>query len=284
MDNHSGRTIDASTRPADIHPTHGATSIPSPLLSKSLSPKGTLYPIPNIPLTNLVKLKHAGDIEGMWAIDSRMKIPEDALQLHSVNYIGTELHRENVDLYSEKGGIIAKIYLLPGGLFIANKVVTIRMETNCCQQHGGGVRLVVVSSPALGFLLVRSIDPPRPQLDAWNRDQGKLAMKFRRSRPPVDIKCSTRFGDVTVALPRSFRGSISLNGSATRESVFEYSAAIKEQLSITTAVDAEHRGFIGSPGKVKITKDQLEVDCIGRIYVCYDYEEIGLPDSDAKVV
>lgn len=59
---------------------------------------------------------------------------------------------------------------------------------------------------------------------------------------------------------------------------FEYSAAVKEQLSITTADDDEHRGFIGSP--IKGAKDRLEVDCQGRIHVCYEYEEVGAPDDE----
>lgn len=73
-----------------------------------------------------------------------MKIPSNALLLQN-NYITAGQPRANVDLRSESGGIVAKIYILPCFSFLNKKTVTIRLRAAHWYENPGDARLIVVS-------------------------------------------------------------------------------------------------------------------------------------------
>lgn len=150
MYNLLGRTLPRTSSAVGIPADHDAApALSLPLLTTIMtSPSpvvhtNTLYPLPSIQPTNKLYLRSVEQIEGTWVIDSGMRIPRSVLNLTNKEHTGA---RTNVQLNSQGGGIIAKLYIVPissplSFLGFGMKAVTIRADSS----QGGDIRLIIVS-------------------------------------------------------------------------------------------------------------------------------------------
>ncbi|KAJ7181975.1 hypothetical protein C8R46DRAFT_1186849 [Mycena filopes] len=169
-----------------------------------LPPQAQPLTVPNtVKPTNFLSLSRGNQsIKGIYVIDPRIKIPQSLLPPLAADE--TESTRRNVFLHTSNGSIDVALFVVGDG------------------DHKQKVNMLLKSSN--GYIVA------------------KLHTAASAARPPVKLRVQSSNGSVTIHVPRSFRGPVTLrtsNGST------RLSDAVAAALTTFTEAKGTRRCFIG---------------------------------------
>ncbi|KAJ7895467.1 hypothetical protein B0H14DRAFT_2680552 [Mycena olivaceomarginata] len=180
---------------------------PSPS-SSSLPP--TPVPPPSVKPTNFLSLSRGnGSIKGTYVIDPRLKIPAPMLPPLAADE--TEATRRNVFLHTSNGSMDVDLFVVGGDA-----------EGGRRQNLQKRVNLSLKSSN--GSTVARLHAGPAP------------------FRTPIHFRAHSSNGPITLHIPRSFRGPLTIR---TRNGSVRFSDALKAELTTFSEADKTRRCFVG---------------------------------------
>ncbi|KAL0576452.1 hypothetical protein V5O48_005527 [Marasmius crinis-equi] len=215
------------------------------------SPPPPYAPIENVPAqedaipgnvkpTNFVSVHQKdGAVRGIYAIDPRIRIPDQFLAPLETEETEIPVLRRNFQVLSRNGSIDLQVYVMPN------------------------------SKPF--------DDRKRVTMDVSSKN-GSVTTKVRRtgsSNPPFALRCHSHNGAVYIGIPRSFRGSLTLS---TRDGAVRLSEEVRGQVTVINDIDGVKRFYIGSLNERddgEENEDEVVVDGRnGSIRVAYSDEVV----------
>jgi len=236
-----------------VNPSPDADSDPPPGYSEfyeaqAASSTAAQYPPapPNTKPSNFIRiLQPNSKIKGSWTIDPALRIPTAFLPPLAPNE--TEATRQNLNLESRNGTVDADVYIIP---------------TREADQKPSNQRVTMHTSSTNGSVTTMVHD--------------MIASGPEKTRLPLLISTGSTNGRVSVYLPRSFHGFVSVE---LRNGSLRYSRDVQELLTPLSEVNRTQRAFIGhfDPSELENdtewTGDELIVRANnGNVRVSFDDE------------
>ena len=181
--------------------------------------------------TNHLRVENDGGTEGQYFIDVSMPpAPQPAVS-----------GPENVLLHTRNGTVSADIWVTGNNALMR---VSMKFRSDNGDVYVKLVRLLSASSK------IYSQYQKKPQHDVFSRNE---------PRPSLHLDLSSHYGDISLSLPRGFRGPMKVHTVTTHDRI-AFSPAFTERMALLSDVDGVRVYFVGDrPESPEEPLDELSV-------------------------